>query len=255
MVSLTSPARAPRFKIELQPRNTPEKVLLQDLRRVSRQTGDRSPSTTTYDAHGNFSAQALGQRFGSWNGALRAAGLPIRKPRKISDADLFDNLVQLWRLHGRQPVCTDLVRKVGGSRYSSTPYYARFGSWNKALQAFDDYINRGKPPKQRVAVRKKTARNALGRTINWRLRATVLIRDNCICRMCGASPAKDPAVTLHVDHVVPWARGGTTTLDNLQTLCSACNVGKGDQPCERGTSNTSKACTGKPRRSLPRRRR
>lgn len=36
------------------------------------------------------------------------------------------------------------------------------------------------------------------RKINWRLRVVVLIRDNCICKMCGASPAKDPAVTLHV---------------------------------------------------------
>jgi 5-methylcytosine-specific restriction endonuclease McrA len=46
--------------------------------------------------------------------------------------------------------------------------------------------------------------------------------------MCGASPAKDPAVTLHVDHIEPWSKGGTTTLDNLQTLCSTCNIGKAD---------------------------
>ena len=30
--------------------------------------------------------------------------------------------------------------------------------------------------------------------INWRLRAAILIRDNCICKMCGASPAKNPEV-------------------------------------------------------------
>lgn len=70
MVSLSPIAHASRFKIRLQPKNTPEKVLLGDLRRVSRQTGDRSPSTTTYDAHGNFSSQVFGQRFGSWNAAL-----------------------------------------------------------------------------------------------------------------------------------------------------------------------------------------
>jgi 5-methylcytosine-specific restriction endonuclease McrA len=57
----------------------------------------------------------------------------------------------------------------------------------------------------------------------------VLIRDSCICRMCGASPAKDPAVTLHVDHIRPVSRGGATTLDNLQTLCAACNLGKADR--------------------------
>ena len=59
-------------------------------------------------------------------------------------------------------------------------------------------------------------------------RSRVLIRDNCLCRMCGASPAKDPAVTLHVDHIVPWSKGGRTALENLQTLCERCNIGKGN---------------------------
>jgi len=255
MVSLSPAPHALNFNIRLQPRNIPREVLLRDLRRVSRQTGGHSPSTTTYAAHGSFSAQALRQRFGSWNGALQAAGLPVRKPRKVSDADLFDNLARLWRKLGRQPVCTDLARKAAGSLYSSAPYYGRFGSWNKALLAFDDYINRGKPPAQRTALRHRGGRNAPGRTITWRLRATVLIRDNCICRMCGASPAKDAGVTLHVDHVVPWSKGGPTTLDNLQTLCSACNIGKNDRPCPRPKASISRACTRKPRRSPPRRRR
>ena len=253
MVSLTPSAHALRFNIRLQPKNIPESVLLKDLRRVSRQAGDRSPSTTTYDAHGNYSSQVFGQRFGSWNGALRAAGLRIRKPRRVAEIDLFENLVRVWRQIGRQPVSADLTRTKGISLYSSGAYCARFGSWNEALLAFDGHINRGKPPKQHTHVRHKTARKAPGRTINWRLRATVLIRDNCICRMCGASPAKDAGVTLHIDHVIPWSKGGTTTLDNLQTLCSACNVGKSDQPCERGTRKRSNACAGKPRRSRPRR--
>jgi hypothetical protein len=255
MVSIPPTPHALRFNIKLQPKNTPEKVLLGDLRRVSRQTCDRSPSTTTYDAHGNFSSQVFGQRFGSWNAALAAAGLRVRKPRKIAETDLFENLIRLWRRLGRQPVGSDLSRKKGLSRFSSGAYCARFGSWNNALLAFDGYVNRGKPPRQRTEVRRKIPRTMPGRTINWRLRATVLIRDNCICRMCGASPAKDPAVTLHVDHIVPWSKGGTTTLDNLQTLCSACNVGKNDRPCARPNAKISRACTGKPRRSLPRRRR
>ena len=61
-----------------------------------------------------------------------------------------------------------------------------------------------------------------------RLRARVLIRDNCQCRMCGTSPLKDPTVTLQVDHIVPWSKGGRTVPGNLQTLCARCNVGKSD---------------------------
>jgi 5-methylcytosine-specific restriction endonuclease McrA len=53
-------------------------------------------------------------------------------------------------------------------------------------------------------------------------------RDRLTCPACGASPAKENGVELHVDHFVPWSRGGETTLENLQTLCSRCNLGKGD---------------------------
>ena len=67
------------------------------------------------------------------------------------------------------------------------------------------------------------------RRINWRLRAKVLIRDNCICLMCGASPAKDPSVTLHIDHITPWSKGGETLIENLQTVCSVCTIGKSDE--------------------------
>lgn len=61
-----------------------------------------------------------------------------------------------------------------------------------------------------------------------RLRFEVLVRDKFTCRFCGASPSKDPSVTLHIDHIMPWSKGGKTTLSNLQTLCSVCNLGKSD---------------------------
>ena len=71
-------------------------------------------------------------------------------------------------------------------------------------------------------------RHKTSRTISDRMRFLVLKRDNYKCCACGASPAKDPAVVLHVDHIIPWSKGGETTLDNLQTLCSKCNLGKSD---------------------------
>lgn len=66
------------------------------------------------------------------------------------------------------------------------------------------------------------------RRISDKLRYQVLKRDNFKCCACGASPAKNPAVELHIDHIIPWSKGGETTIDNLQTLCSKCNLGKSD---------------------------
>ena len=56
----------------------------------------------------------------------------------------------------------------------------------------------------------------------------VLQRDRFTCCKCGASPAIKLGVELHVDHVIPWSKGGETVLANLQTLCSVCNIGKSD---------------------------
>ena len=81
-----------------------------------------------------------------------------------------------------------------------------------------------KPRKVSVYVQGKRST----RVISDKLRYQVLKRDNFKCCACGASPAKDPAVELHIDHIIPWSKGGETKLQNLQTLCSRCNIGKSD---------------------------
>ena len=72
-------------------------------------------------------------------------------------------------------------------------------------------------------IKHKTSRDP-----SMKLRFEILKRDNFNCCACGASPAKDPSVELHIDHIVPWSKGGETIADNLQTLCSKCNIGKCD---------------------------
>ena len=64
------------------------------------------------------------------------------------------------------------------------------------------------------------------------LRYDVMKRDGFRCVLCGAS-AEDGAL-LHVDHIIPIARGGTSEMDNLRTLCDACNSGKKDKYDEYG---------------------
>lgn len=79
-------------------------------------------------------------------------------------------------------------------------------------------------------IRNKTIKktNVFSRSISDKLRYQVLKRDSFKCCACGAPPAKDPSVELHIDHIIPWSKSGETVIDNLQTLCSKCNLGKGD---------------------------
>ncbi len=110
-------------------------------------------------------------------------------------------------------------------------------SWRKALEAFVAAAHEtapsivavgeaadGQPPTPPVATAK--AKNNAGP--GWRLRFLVNRRDRFSCRACGRSPATEPGVVLHVDHIVPWSNGGETTLENLQTLGERCNIGKSD---------------------------
>lgn len=49
------------------------------------------------------------------------------------------------------------------------------------------------------------------------------IRQGCVCAAC----AKPLAHGEHIDHIIPIARGGVTSIGNLQILCPECNMSKG----------------------------
>ena len=53
------------------------------------------------------------------------------------------------------------------------------------------------------------------------LRETIAKRDNYTCQICGKY--MPDGVGLHIDHIVPIAKGGKSIPSNLQVLCSKCN--------------------------------
>jgi 5-methylcytosine-specific restriction endonuclease McrA len=112
------------------------------------------------------------------------------------------------------------------SKYSAGTYEKRFGSWRKSLEAFVNWVNEGTLPKSPESKPKKNLKRT-SRTINWRLRAMVLMKDGAKCKLCGATP-QNGNTKLHVDHITPWAKGAETVFENLQILCEKCNIGKSD---------------------------
>jgi len=68
------------------------------------------------------------------------------------------------------------------------------------------------------------SKNKRSRYIPASVRVSVLNRDKYKCVFCGKSAKQ---VELEVDHIIPFAKGGSNDLSNLQTLCFDCNRGKG----------------------------
>lgn len=197
--------------------------LLDDLRTVATNLGGVRLPQRKYRALGRYSTTAIKRRFGTWNAAVAAAGLGEVTRRDISPVDLFDNLRDVWMKLGRQPRKRELVKPL--SRYTHHPYSERHGGWVNAIRAFLVFVEQSEQPRS-SARELPLARGP--RDPSLRLRFLVMRRDGFKCRHCGRSPAMHPGLELHVDHVVAWSNGGVTAADNLQTLCSHCNLGKSD---------------------------
>jgi hypothetical protein len=63
-------------------------------------------------------------------------------------------------------------------------------------------------------------------TISKTIANQVKQRDSFICRACGFGGSAAYAPYLDCDHIQAESEGGATNLDNLQTLCKACNIHK-----------------------------
>lgn len=208
--------------------------LIKELKRVSELEDVEILSRKVFNKYKKISsASTIEQRFGSWSNALKLAKITLhRSQNRYSDKELFENLLNVWMYHAKQPTVTNMSELP--SKITPNTYSNRFANWRKTLEAFVEYINKedNNTFKEEIIekdeITKEKIKHKTSRTINLRFRFITFKNDNFKCKNCGRSPATDPKITLHVDHVYPWSKGGETVLENLQTLCSDCNLGKSD---------------------------
>lgn len=213
-----------------------DESLLNEVRRVA---AGYSGSNLTLSEFAKLSSKVSGQtlrkRFGTWGKALERAGLAhlYAAPKRYTDEQCFENLANVWTHLGRCPKFGEL--KEPPSVISPDTYDSRWGTWRKSLKAFVDWADAEgattTPEGDAVLdesgpvgiVRSEADR----REVRPGLKFKVLMRDRFRCLACGRSPATHLNVELHADHIVSVHDGGKTTLQNLQTLCRDCNLGKG----------------------------
>jgi len=220
-----------KFELEDYHRGITDEELITELRRVSSVLKKNSVSRFENDQNGKYGTTTYIRRFGSWFNSLEKAGLQkTRTPMNLPEEELFKNLEEVWIKLGRQPRYSEVQKPL--SRYHVGTYENRYGTWRNALGRFVSFINNEAKDStekslEKIAVEPAT-KHKTKRNINWRLRFIVMRQNHFKCSSCGRSPATDPKIILHVDHIKAWANGGETVLENLQTLCSICNIGKSD---------------------------
>lgn len=219
--------------------------ILEELRAVAKKLNRDYVTREELKYHSDIMSHSIVEsRFGTWINGLKMAGLNTSPAfmKKFSDSEYFENLLNVWTHHGRQPFTREMDDTP--SVITSKAYQGHFGSWRKALEAFVEKMNQEQgdvisdepalvlgQPKEiiREEIKKHSVLVENKRDITLGLRYRVLHRDHFKCVRCGSSPATDPLCRLHIDHMLPFSKGGKTLFENLQTLCESCNLGKGNR--------------------------
>ena len=218
-----------------------EADLLAEMKRVHAQLGTDILTKDDFDRTSRVTTSAaIRGRFGSWNRAMEKAGIQLSNMgRRYTDEECFENLVAVWTHYGRTPQHDEM--KLPPSVVGPKAYVIRWGTWRKALRGFVDWANadsessspltntmlEGRIPAAAPQPSVQLVRKEEDcREVRPGLRFRVFSRDKFACVACGRTP-KIHNVVLHADHIVSVYDKGRTVLENLQTLCQDCNLGKG----------------------------
>lgn len=192
--------------------------------------------------------QTVFREFGTWDkameylsDALKEKGIVLKQRAKPKRKDaytkkqLFDEMQRIWGQLGHRPSKDEWEQSNPHINYNTIRRH--FSGWTNACKEFIEYITGETLPEKSSSTVSAFAENENKsqikpenyRTIPLGIRLKILARDNFRCVLCGRSPATDIGTKLHIDHIVPFSKGGKSTEDNLQTLCDACNLGKSNR--------------------------
>lgn len=223
-------------------RNMNDEQVLEALRSLAARFGTDELTAERVEEHLPFGRATLAKRWGSAQAAFQAAGLtPSRLGRRYTAEQCHNNMLVVWTHYGRPPKYSEM--SLPPSQVGGKAYMLRFGTWNKALAAFVERVNAetqeredDSEPAPSASARPlavpqsppmREGEDARGIPLGLRFR--VLHRDRFKCVLCGDHPARNLECRLHVDHIVPWSKGGRTQEDNLRALCEGCNVGRSNR--------------------------
>lgn len=122
-----------KFVLKQYNRDVTDKELLDDLINVAKKLNKATLKSKDYDQSkiNRFHSSTIARRIGSWNEALRKAGLKINVQYDITDEELLADLKRVAKEVAPKKVTQEIYNSIG--KVHSSTINTRFG-WNSALQ-------------------------------------------------------------------------------------------------------------------------
>lgn len=224
----------------------PREKIIEELVKVAEMYKCTQFTSKEFSESASMGHQTVFREFVTWDAAmsclvdnLKQRGIMLQqrtKPKRkdaYTQKQLFDEMQRIWGELGHRPSKMEWEQTSPKINYNT--FRRHFNGWTNACLKFIEYVtgesivDRPTIPvddiTQGVNEIKYEPENS--RNIPLGIRLKVLARDNFRCFYCGKSLSTDIGTKLHIDHITPFSKSGKTVLENLQTLCFECNLGKG----------------------------
>ncbi len=140
--------------------------------------------------------------------------------KRVDEEDLRFNNFKV----GITPICCELKKDNKIIGYENTYFIFPDTYLDYPIKVWHNKISK----EWRIKLKNKFNNKIIKKRdpIDSKLRHECFKRDNYKCVECAKTKEK---TTLHCDHIIPVSQGGFDELNNLQTLCQACNLAKSNK--------------------------
>lgn len=105
--------------------------IIAELKKVAALLGRDTASRSEFKRHGRVSSALVEQRFGTWNNAVKAAGLaPMDRFKRIADSELEEEFHRVYNKLGKVPTRNEFFME---SKFSPYVYEKRFQNWRNVV--------------------------------------------------------------------------------------------------------------------------
>jgi hypothetical protein len=230
----------------------PREKIIEELEKVAKHFNNTDFKQDDFNKLADISYFTVNREFGSWEKTMQFLKEHLKQKEidfeitsrrsTYTVQEMFDEMERIWTKLAHRPSRNEWV--ASNPKISYDTIYRHFGSWTNACLKFIEYKSGGEIVSDEdsvtsiqnekfvpiVTTKNKTkSKITNARTISLSVRLKVLNRDKFRCVFCGKSPATALGTKLHIDHIIPFSNGGSNKLENLQTLCEECNLGKSDR--------------------------